>query len=173
MELIVEIGNGLPDANSYLSLEDVMKRLPNSFIKEWNELDPDERVDQLVAASQFIDTAFNWIGKRKTLEQGMNWPRTEVYFQGHSVPGDSIPNVIKRAVGMALVLVKKLGIDVFISTGEAMIKKEKFAVMETEYFEPGLHAEYKSMYEDINKVLLGFYAAPSRGGVVSSDVLRV
>ena len=173
MELTVETGKGLPGANSYISLAEALKNLPSAYIAEWNGLTPDERVDRLAAASLFIDTAFNWAGKQKTLEQGLSWPRTGVVFQGHAIDPDTVPRPLKRAVVAALVIIKENGPGVFISTGRPQVKREKMAVFETEYFEPGLKAGYKSAYEDINMLLKGLYAAPGKGGVISGDVIRV
>jgi len=172
MILVVETGAGLPDANSYISNNDAIGALPSAVVKEWNLLDADERVDRLVAASQFIDRTFIWIGKQKTFTQGLAWPREGVIYQGHPVPDDIVPKAIGRACIMALLLIHEQGIEVFQSTGEAMIKKEKFAVMETEYFAPGYYAEFKSKYEDMNNLLRGFYTAPTGGNLVIAEVLR-
>jgi len=172
MKLTVEYGRGLPEANSYLSNADAINNLPSSSMDEWNAYTDDERIDRLVAASQFIDISFTWIGKQKTFEQGMSWPRINVMFEGHAVPDDLVPRQVKRAAIMALLLIQSQGLEIFQSTGEALIKKEKFAVMETEYFAPGYYAEFKSKYEDMNNLLRGFYTAPTGGNLVIAEVLR-
>jgi len=173
MNLVVETGLGLPNANSYIDESDALAGLPSSFMEEWIALTQDERNDRLIIASQFIDTAYQWVGTQKTLEQGLAWPRVGVMYQGHEVPDNIVPRAIKRASVMALILVLTQGIDVFRSTGELLVKKEKLAVMETEYFEPGKLESYGSGFEDIDNLLKGFYVVQTTGGgVVTAEVLR-
>ena len=174
MKLVVETGAGLPDANSYVSLNDAMKNLPSLAKEEWKGMLKNERIDRLVIASQFIDVSFIWAGQQKTFEQGLSWPRVCVYFEGHSVPDNIVPRQVKRAVIMALLMIFEHGISVFQSNAELLVKKEKLGPIETEYFSPGVHYyEFKSQYEDINNMLHGFYSAPSGGNVIAVDVKRI
>jgi len=172
MTLVREHGQADPDSNSYITNNDAINNLPSTVIPEWNELSKDKRIDRLVIASQFIDFSFNWLGTSKTFEQGMAWPRVGLMFEGHPVPDNIVPQQIKRACYMALLLIHEHGIEIFRSTAELKVKKEKMAVFETEYFEPGLTAIYETQFADINNVLRGFYAPPSKGGVVTSQVIR-
>ena len=172
MTLVLETGQGLPDANSYISNQDAINHLPSSNLDVWNGLSDDERIDRLVIASQFIDSSFEWVGMRKTFEQGLSWPRVNVMYQGHIVPDNIVPQQIKRASIMALLLIHEFGIEFFRSTGEASIKREKLAVLETEYFEPGMYAIYESRFGDINNMLRGFYTAQITSGVLTADVIR-
>ena len=171
MLLVVETGQGLQNANSYISESYVADKLPSATMPEWNSLTIDEKNDRLVVASQFIDISFQWIGKQKTLEQGLSWPRTGVVYQGHPIESDTIPNPIKRAVMLALILVIKNGIDYLRSTGEAQVKREKMVIFETEYFEGNKADDVKTQYSDINNILKGFYTMQT-GGIVTAEVLR-
>lgn len=173
MTLTVEIGQAAPESNSYLSEADAIRLLPSFLMEEWNAYTPDERIDRLVIASHFINDSFAWLGKRKTFEQGLAWPRTGVIYQGHLVPDNRVPPIIKRACIAALKLIQQFGLEVFQATGEAQVKRERLAVIETEYFDPGLKVAYETAYNDINNMLRGFYAAMPKGGVVSSEVIRV
>ena len=171
MNLIIEDGQGIPDANAYVSLSSALAYIPAHLIAEWTALSDDERIDRLIIASQFIDTTFNWIGNRKSLEQGLNWPRINVIYQGFAVPCDTIPKQIKRAVIMALLIILRDGIAVFMSTADAPVKREKFAVMETEYFSLVEAGKHVTVYDDINNLLKGLYIMPS-SGVMTAEVLR-
>ena len=172
MHIVVETGQGLPDANSYIRDEDALRHLPSYYIDDWMGMDTDDRADRLIAASQFVDVSFQWVGKRKTLDQGLAWPRTGVVYQGHEVSRDMVPRAIVRACIMALVTVVTEGFDVFRSTGEHAVKREQLAVMSMEYFAPAEKAGYKSAYDDINNLLKGFYLTGQKGGVIVSQVLR-
>lgn len=172
MRLVVERGTGRNNANSYIDTADVGEYLPSAMYKKFSELSADEQIDCIVTASLFIDYAFNWKGQQKTLEQGLNWPRVNAFFQGHNVPDDFIPLQIKKASAMAVSLILKFGLSVFQKTNEAQVKKEKLGQLETEYFETikksGL---YNSEYSDINNILRGLFIEPSNG-VSTAEVLR-
>jgi len=171
MQLIIETGQGLPDANSYINEVDVEQYLPSSVLANWNELSDDEKIDRLILASLFIDISFNWKGQQKTLEQGLSWPRVCVYFQGHTVPDNFIPKQIKRTCVMAVSLIMEFGIGVFQDTGEVQVKKEKLGPIETEYFLALKNQSLDSSeYSDINNMLRGFFVNPS--GVMTAEVLR-
>ena len=172
MLLIVETGQGLNDANSYIDTADVERNLPSISYKKFSELSEDEQIDCMVIASLFIDYSFNWRGCQKLLEQGLNWPRVNVIYQGHSVPDNFIPLQIKKASVMAISLIIEFGISVFQKTGEAQIKKEKLGPMETEYFETIKKANlYNSEFSDMNNILRGLFFEPSNG-VMTAEVLR-
>jgi len=172
MRLIVETGEGLPEANSYIDITDIENYLPSSVYNNFKTLTADEQVDRMIIASFFIDYSFNWLGKIKTIEQGLSFPRTDIIFQGHELPNNIIPKQVKKASAMAVNLIMVSGINVFQKTGKAQIKKEKMAIFETEYFEV-LKKEYlnSSEYSDINNVLRGLFFKSS-GGVVSVEVNR-
>jgi hypothetical protein len=172
MQLIVEFGQGLNDANSYIDAVEVDNYLSSAMYKKFMELSADEQIDCMVIASLFIDYSFNWKGQQKTLEQGLNWPRTNVFFQGHNVPDNFIPLQIKKATVTAIDLILKFGINAFQKTGEAQIKKEKLGPMETEYFETIKKANLNnSEYSDINNILRGLFYEPNNG-VMTAEVLR-
>jgi len=172
MILSVENGEGLPNSNSYISLTDIENYLPSTIKEKWDLLSDDEKNDRLIIASMFIDYSFNWIGQRKTLEQGLNFPRKNIVFQGHEIPDNYIPAQVKKACAMAVNLLINCGIDFFQETGEAQVKKEKLGAMETEYFEAlKSQFDYNTQFNDLNNILRGFYNMPSKG-VITAEVLR-
>jgi hypothetical protein len=171
MQLVIETGEALADANSYIDPADVEKYLPSTVLAQWQGLSEGEQIDRLITASLFIDSSFNWIGLRKTLPQGLNWPRINVFFQKHKIQDNYIPLQIKKACVMAAGLTMRSGLTVFQDTGTARVKKEKLGPMETEYFE-ALHADFSSgsQFTDINNTLRGlFYKS---GNVMTAEVLR-
>jgi hypothetical protein len=169
MRLVVETGEGIPDANSYVDFTDVENYAPSAVLAEWDALSEDEKTDRVIIASLFIDVSFTWSGRRKTFIQGLSWPRVNVFFQGHPVPDACIPAQIKRACVMAVMLVMEFGVGVFQETGETPVKKETLGPIETEYF-GSLKALYESQYSDINNTLRGFFTKP--GGIMTAEVVR-
>ena len=171
MRLVVENGQGLSDATSYIGERDAIDYLPSNVIAQWNEMSIDDRVDRLVTASQFIDASFKWAGTQTHFEQGLSFPRKGIIYQGHIVSENVIPKAIKRACVLALLHIIHDGIDIFRSSAEAQVKKEKLAVMETEYFERKSNDGAPTLYDDINNILRGFYTKPL-SGVITAEVLR-
>ena len=172
MTLIIEDGQGLPDANSYIDELDAVNFLPSFHMEDWRKMKTKEKFDRLILASRFIDTAFRWVGTQKTLEQGLQWPRENVRFQNHGISSDTVPKVIKRASLMALVIISEQGMEVFQLNTGVQIKKEKMAVMEIEFFQQTENKECKSEYDAINNLLKGLYV-DRRCNVVSVPVERV
>jgi len=172
MRLLVETGEGLPEANSYIDITDIENYLPSSVYNNFNSLTTDEQFDRMIIASFFIDYSFNWLGKIKTLEQGLSFPRTDIIFQGHELPNNVIPKQIKKACAMAVNLIMQFGIGVFKKTNEAQVKKEKLGPLETEYFEAiKANYQYSSEYSDLNNILRGLFFRPT-GGVLTAEVAR-
>jgi hypothetical protein len=176
MNVIYEDGQGVPNANSYILEADIEMFLPSVNVTDWDKLSADEKNDHLIIATRFIDTSFTWVGRQKTVEQGLSWPRTNVFRDGIQIPDDSIPKQVKQACVMAVAVLLNDGFEAVISSGGVPVKKEKLAVIETEYFSPANSTYgYKSDYTDINNVLRGFYIIDSGNGgnVIAAEVKRV
>lgn len=171
MRLTVEDGSGIPDSNSYITEQDAADNLPSRYMDDWTGMEAGDRADRLVAASRFVDAAFEWVGRRKTLDQGMAWPRTGAAWQGHPIPDDAVPRAVTRACVTALVTVLIDGFEAFRSTGEQAVQKESFAPMSVTYFEPAEKAGYRSAYDDVNNILRGLYETGQRG-VIAAPVAR-
>jgi hypothetical protein len=171
MQLVIETGEALADANSYIDLTDVEKYLPSSVLAQWQGLSEDEQVDRLITASLFIDFSFSWVGQQKTLQQGLSWPRSNVFFQKHKVEDNYIPLQVKRACALAVRLIMQSGLGVFQDTGGAQVKREKLGPLEKEYFESlKTGSAGGSRFSDINNMLRGLFYKP--GNVMAAEVLR-
>ena len=173
MHLVVENGSGLVDANSYVSTDDVGRGLPSADRLTWQALSADEQIDKCIIASRFIDSSFPWVGTQKTIEQSMSWPRVNVFFQGHRIADAKVPAQVKRATIMAAGILLRNGMEIFLTSGESKeIKRERFAVMETEYFEPHTNKGDATNYPEINNLLRGFYSK-LKGNMLIGEVVRV
>ena len=172
MQLIIETGKAIENANSYIGIVDVEKYMISKMYSDFIKLSEDDQIDSMVTASLFIDSAFSWAGKQKTLEQGLSFPRTGIIFQDHIIPDDFIPMQVKRACVAAINLIMRFDITFFTDTGEAQIKKEKMVVFETEYFENLKKCKDSSEFSDINNILRGFYYFPVPTSVLTAEVLR-
>ena len=92
--LIVETGQSLSDANSYVSLADY---------KAWADArgltyGTDTALEQqILRAMDYIESLY-FVGVKHTELQSLQWPRDRVIVDGYSVETTEIPKELKRAV---------------------------------------------------------------------------
>lgn len=77
MALVIEDGTGLPDANSYGSVEGADAYFELRGNKAWTELTEEAKSSALVQATDYIDLRWRdaMLGKRLTAEQALEFPR--------------------------------------------------------------------------------------------------
>jgi hypothetical protein len=81
MALIIEDGSGLPDAQSYVSVDEADAYLTaRGKFDAWDEFDADEKGAFLVRAADYLGQAYRlgWAGNRRTAHQSLDWPRYAV-----------------------------------------------------------------------------------------------
>jgi hypothetical protein len=96
---IVETGFGIPNANSYCTVE-----FSESYHKMqidgqgWEDVDLPDKQIRLVTASQMIDANFDFHGRRISRFQGMEFPRWGLRSRdGLMLPVAPLPNFLKCA----------------------------------------------------------------------------
>lgn len=89
MALIVEDGSGLPNAESYISVEDADAYFSARGNASWAALTVEAKEAALRLATDYMSAAYGgkWCGKRLTDTQALDWPRTG---------RDGIPEALKR-----------------------------------------------------------------------------
>ena len=75
MELLVEAGAGLADANSYLSVEQADAYHLARGNRRWNAAGPDDKQAALIRATQYLDVAYRFAGAPSRPTQALAWPR--------------------------------------------------------------------------------------------------
>lgn len=95
MSIVVEDGTGMPDAASYVSLEEATEYFAWLGNEEWDA--EDEKV--LVRASQAVDLVYapRYKGTKLTAEQGLMFPRTP-FTDADGFERTGIPTELKKAV---------------------------------------------------------------------------
>jgi hypothetical protein len=95
MALIVEDGSGVANANSYVSYAEYEAwALARAITVHGNQAHTEEHI---LRAMDFIESQ-NFLGRKATDEQALQWPRTEVYIDSYSVNSNEIPKQLKYAV---------------------------------------------------------------------------
>jgi hypothetical protein len=129
---IVEDGTGLPNSNSYCSVEE--------FRLYWSDrgadlsVYTDAQIEQgLVKATQYIDKSFRYIGVRPTQTQALNWPRWYAYSEEGYVYSGVPKDIISEACLLSL-----SGTQLFTSVEDGIAQKtENVGPVQTTYVYQG------------------------------------
>ena len=138
MALIVENGNGLPNATAYVSIAFV-DTYATEFAQPadkviWDGKSTTEKELGIRQATDFIDARYLslWKGVRSKQTQALDWPRFNVIDRdGYVVPDTSLPlNLEKATAEMAIKAVEQTLIVDNTSGGSIKRKKEKVGPLE-------------------------------------------
>lgn len=97
---VVEDGNGLEDATSYVSVEEATDyyTVDANFTAAWTALTTQQKQYRLAWASRILDQKVKWKGEKVEEESGLRWPRSCVYdVDGIAIPEDVVPKPVKHA----------------------------------------------------------------------------
>lgn len=178
VDLIVEDGSCVADANSFVTLEEAVKYQASHGRKEWLELTKAEQIASLIKGTQYVDNLFTWKGRRKYETQVLAFPRVPRFPKPHLLDFDGfdytgkIPQKIKDAVCEAAFYGYQAELfTVYAGEGGGAIKKErnkdnrrvegavqKEIETEIEYFSnKEMEVDYVSKYAALNVLLRGYY----------------
>jgi hypothetical protein len=159
--LIVEDGSGLPDSNAYVDIPYVSGYLLGEQLEAWEALEEPEREAAIIRATRYIDS-LEFYGTRRTLEQGLSWPRAGVEYDGFEITG--VPQKVKQATAECVALVMQ-DAELFSEEADVEIAGEKVDVISVSYRtrQAGEKKE-ATKFEVINKLLKGFMKTGFGGG---------
>jgi hypothetical protein len=170
MALIVEDGSGKPDSNAYIDIPYVSGYLLGEQLEAWEALEEPEQESAIIRAARYIDS-LGFYGTRKTLEQGLSWPRSDVTYEGFEITG--VPVAVKKASAEAVGLVLD-GAEFFSDEADVRIASEKVDVISVSYQTPQAGEKATTKFEVINKLLKGFMKTDTgSGGFGAAPVERV
>jgi len=174
--LIAENGTGVPEANAYVDISFAGNYLMGGRLARFTELSEDEKKSAIIAGSQLVDISYEWLGNRKTLEQGLAWPRTGVELDGFTV--DGVPAAVKKAACEAAWL--SMTEDSLFSTenNKEVIREHIEGAVDVSYANPKDRANVSiTRFEILDKLLRGLYGkeetAACGSSVGSAQVERV
>jgi hypothetical protein len=174
--LVVEDGSGLPGANAYADIPWVEGYLVGEQAQAFAALTEPEKEAAIITATRYIDAVYSWKGMRKSLEQGLSWPRVDVELEGFAITGT--PAALMRAVGEAVPLLLDNAGGLFSADNDRVVISEKVDTLAVTYAtskDGGKTAVTK--FQVLDSVLRGLYrldAAANAGATVgSARVIRV
>jgi hypothetical protein len=160
--LIVETGEKLADANSYVSLAEADTYHTNYGNLDWPGADSAEDKKQaLILATQSVDSLY---GPRylsfvyPESPQALLFPRAYFYDNnGRIVPENTIPVCLKNAV-CELALLHMNGVDIFpVPASTKFIKSESVKAGSVEIAHEYFKAQETATYESFDKVEVFLY----------------
>lgn len=98
MGLVVETGDGIPEANSYVSLAEAEQYFDLQNRSFWSEMSDREHEAALTMATQYLDGRyqFSYVGMKASDVQGLHWPRIGARDpNGYKLTG--VPQAVKTA----------------------------------------------------------------------------
>ena len=168
LTIVVETGAIVPNANSYISIED-MQGFWDNWGYDYSTL-TDAQINLLLYSSaETLDTTYydNWPGERADDEQYMEWPRSFAYYQdGESIDSDEIPVELKKAQAKICYLINA-GYDlqpIITTEGTLKSKREKVDVIETEYAYDSNSSAYINQYTSLSLILVRLIGHTGRYG---------
>lgn len=165
MTLVVETGEGLSNAESYISVADADSYHANRANTAWAALSTPNKEAYLRRATDYMVQSYRqkWKGVRMTATQALDWPRAEVYAEPalygavgdfpYLVPNDIVPTEVARACA-------ELGLKAIsgeLAPDQTQQKKSvKVDVIETEFFESASnHKKYRAVDNMLAPYLAG------------------
>lgn len=169
--MIVEDGTGLSDANSYVSVEFADDYFSARGVSEWSACENKEQI--LVKSTDFIDSIYQWKGKKEFENQALRFPRVELRdYEGAEIKG--IPLCLKQAVCDAALLVIN-GTELFQTKNEnGSVVSETITTLSFTYAkdESSDKTTSTTLYDSINTKLRGLFRENTQR-IISGKVERV
>ena len=172
--MIVEDGTGLPNADSYVSVEFADNYFSARGVTAWASLTQAKKEQALIRGTDFIDTIYQWYGQKATNIQSLRFPRVNLRdYEGQEVVG--IPNCLKQAVCDASMLSAN-GTELFQTKNEnGDVVSETITTLSFTYSKSDKSEKttQTTLYDSINTKLRGLFKESSQNKVVSGKVERV
>ena len=172
--MIVENGTGLPNADSYVSVEFADSYFSARGVSGWVALTTEQKEQFLIRATDFIDSIYQWCGRKATSEQSLRFPRVNLIdYEGQKVEG--IPTCLKQAVCDAAQLVSN-GTELFQTKNEnGDVVSETITTLSFTYSKSDKSEKttQTTLYDSINTKLRGLFKESSANKVVSGKVAKV
>jgi H2-forming N5,N10-methylenetetrahydromethanopterin dehydrogenase-like enzyme len=175
MSLIIEDGTGIPDADAYISIPYVSQYFRGERLEAWETLTVDKQEDAIISATRYVDTAYEWLGTQKTLEQGLQWPRDGVTVGKFEIIG--VPKAVKQATAECIAFVMD-NVSFYSEDASAKVTSEQVDTIKITYADPiEVGANVATKFEVLNNILRGLYrlddTASKGSSVGSAKVKRV
>lgn len=169
--MIVENGTGIENANSYVDVVFADDYFSTRGYAKWETLEEATKEILLIKATDYINNAYKWNGKKLTTKQSLRFPRQNlVDYEGDKVEG--VPVAIKESVCECAKLIEN-GVEMFLThEASGVVTSERIGELSFTY-DVSKAVKDCSLYESLNTRLRGMYEDTSSTRIVSVHYGRV
>ena len=166
MTLVVETGDGLSNATSYISVADADSYFSDRNNSAWAALTTAQKEAGLLYATTTLDTQYKWDGYKKTSTQALDWPRISAEDGNGDLVENQVPVKIKQACCELALLHQTGALNSTFDRGGS-VKREKVGSVEVEYFDG---APAGKTYPFIDNLVAEYQS--SGGGAYTIELIR-
>jgi len=159
--MIIEDGTGMPDATSYIGLDEADGYHGERGNGHWSEAGEAEKAAALVRACDFLERAYGrlWEGQKRVATQRLSFPRKEM----DGVSEGEIPWWLKEAqCEAALLELSEPGVLAFDASEGGGLQREREGEVER-FFAPGPGSVRK--FPQIYRLVAGHVRNPEQVGI--------
>ena len=176
VDMVVEDGTGLTNANSYVSVQEADDYLSIKSATAYALWDAElEQENYLMWATRLLDQRANFQGRKSESTSALRWPRSGVTDRdGISLAYDEVPPAIKAAtIEIAFNLISK-GVDPSAPAADptGALKRVKADVVEVEYVQGSASPGSDYFPAGINEILSGLGSLSTGTGSRFGKILR-
>lgn len=167
MTIITETGAGLPDAESYASVEAADARCAALGATDWATLNEGAKEIALRAATIFMTSNYRtrWAGRRVYQAQRLDWPRYGVVVDEFQVLSTIVPaDVVDACIDLAARAGRGESLMPDLDTGSNVVKRDKTGPLETEYFQNT--TDSRERFVAVDSSLQPFFGAAGGSGMI-------
>lgn len=176
MALVVDNTPLSVTCNSYASVQEmddyVTDRVPDPAVKTaWDALTDPQQAMYLVNATRSLDSYAEWIGRKYSREQKLDWPRYDAWVDGYLLEVTTFPSsVVEATCEMAIWAMQNAGV-VAVQQNAAFnsIRVGPIAID----FNEGVGGSKDKYFPDIVAAILEDYATLANPALPSSTSVRV
>jgi len=170
--LIVEDGENVANANSYVTLEEAKLYQTERGRTAWLSMTDNEMKASLIKGTQYVDSLYSWKGRRKYENQFLSFPRVMIIdLDGFEVKG--IPTALKKAVMEAAFYGSTSDLFSVRASFGSNLKKDRKKVdgaveveQEFEFYNVNEEdVDYISKYAALDSILRGLYIPKNKKSV--------
>ena len=174
MAFVVEDGTGLSTATSFVSVAEADTYFSDRASTAWAALDDTAKQAALVTASEYVSTAFEYIGNKVQTAQALAWPRVHIDPNGlFLTPIITVPVAVKVATYRIAFEIAVNGVNMFASVSASdLISRVKAGSVEVAFSDSAMHIanDGRPSFPWMRELLKGY----SRGGSgMSTRLMRV
>lgn len=159
MALVVEDGTGLTTSNSFAAVADADTFLGDRGFTAWAALTTQAKEYALIAATDYLNSAFAYVGIRVSTTQSLAWPR---FSNTMTRLPQGVPVQLKQAVYRVALYIATEGVNMFgVVSSADMVRRVQAGSVSVEFSDAAISAAASGrvLMPWLRDILAGLYAS--------------